>query len=144
MNKVVVQKRFAVPPYSLHDARLTGLIPEGDTIRLNIQCGYVETTAPFEVVDGDVEITGLDWDFCWAYMMDYPDVLCGNCGSFVGEKLSIPDFLKKYQPVSIDVIDETYGYRQVKFSGFLNHESRCLEVMMEFCYAGEFRYLLKY
>ena len=33
-----------------------------DTLRLVTQYGYVETTEPFDQVQGDVEITGVDWD----------------------------------------------------------------------------------
>ena len=44
-------------------------------------------------VDGDVRITGVDWRFCRAYVLEYQDVLCGNFGSFTGRKMSIPEFL---------------------------------------------------
>lgn len=116
---------------------------KGDTLRLVTQYGYVETTEPFDQVQGDVEITGVDWDSSHAYVMEYRGVLCGNRGPFTGRKMAVEDFLKTYPQGTLDIMDETYGYRQVKLDGFLNLTGRCLEFRLELYYSGEFRYLLK-
>ena len=143
MRKIVIQDKFKSPPYSLHDAHLLNLIPDKNAICLHFQYGYLQTTAPYGQVNGDVEITGLDWDFCCAYVMEYTQVRCGNCGSFIGRKMTIQDFLKGYANATVDVMDEVYGYNQVKISGFLNHGRKCDEVQLEFYYTGEFRYLIE-
>ena len=83
---IVIRPPVSDPPYSLHDAYVTALRAEGDTLRLVTQYGYVRTTEPYGQVDGDVEITGVDWDFSFVYVMAYTDVLCGNCGSFTGRR----------------------------------------------------------
>ena len=51
--------------------------------------------------------------------------------------------MKTYPQGTLDIMDETYGYRQVKLDGFLNLTGRCLEFRLELYYSGEFRYLLK-
>ena len=94
-------------------------------------------------VDGDVRITGLDWTFCRAYVLEYQDVLCGNFGSFTGRKMSIPEFLERYPGGTVDVMDEMYGYNQAWLSGFLNYGSKCFEIQLEFSYGGDFCYLLR-
>lgn len=141
--KIVVKQPNPDPPYSLHDAYVLEIQMEGDTLHLMTQYGYVCTTPPFRQVEGDVEITGIDWDFSCVSVMEYQDVLCGNYGSFTGRKMTVADFLRAYPEAALDVLDETYGYRQVKLDGFLHVGERCLEVQLDICYAGEFRYLLK-
>lgn len=141
--KTVVKQPNPAPPYSLHDAYVSEIRVEGDTLRLVTQCGYVRTASPYGQVAGDVEITGIDWDFSCVYVLEYQNVLCGNYGSFAGRKLTVEDFLQAYPEATLDILDETYGYCQVKLDGFLNVGERCLEFQLELCYTGEFRYLLK-
>lgn len=140
---IVVKPPNPDPPYSLHDAHIMKVRAEGDTLRLLTQYGYVCTTPPFEQVDGDVELTEVDLESSYVYVMEYTDVLCGNCGSFTGRKMTVEDFLRDYPSFSLDVMDETYGYNQVKLNGFLHVGERCLEFRLELYYTGEFRYLLK-
>ena len=107
------------------------------------QYGYVCTTEPYGQPDGDVELTGVDADSSYAYVLEYTDVLCGNCGRFTGRKMPLEAFMRDYAKASLDIMDETYGFRQMKLEGFLNLSGRCLEFLLEIYYTGEVRYLLK-
>ena len=89
---VIVKQPAPDLPYSLHDAYILEVRLEGDTLRLVTQYGYVETTEPFGQVQGDVEITGVDWDSSHAYVMEYRGVLCGNRGPFTVRKMAVEDF----------------------------------------------------
>lgn len=140
--KPVVKQPNPAPPYSLHDACISEMRAEGDTLRLLTQCGYVRTTEPFGQVEGDVELTGVDWESSYVYIMEYQDVLCGNCGSFSGRKMTLGDFLKEYSDGTLDIMDETYGFRLAVLSGFLNLRERILEFKLEIYYTGEVRYLV--
>ena len=140
---IVVNQPVPDPSYSLHDAHILALELKGDTLRLVTQYGYVCTAQPWEQVDGDVEITGVDADSSYVYVMEYPDVLCGNCGRFTGRKMTLEVFLRETPQFSLDVMDETCGFRQMNLAGFLNLPGRCLEFRLELCYDGEFRYLLR-
>ena len=140
---IVVKQPIPDPPYSLHDAHILSLKLEGDTLRLVTQYGYVRTAEPYGQVDGDVELTGVDADSSYVYVLEYTDVLCGNCGRFTGQKMTLETFVREYGKASLDIMDETYGFRQMKLEGFLNLPGRCLEFFLEVCYTGEVRYLLK-
>ena len=35
-------------------------------------------------------------------------------------KMTVEDFLREYSEATLDIMDETYGYHQVKLDGFLN------------------------
>ena len=90
--KTIVKQPNPDPPYSLHDAYILEVRLEGDTLRLVTQYGYVETTEPFGQVQGDVEITGVDWDSSHAYVMEYrgvEDIPSGDAGHY-GRDLRVP------------------------------------------------------
>ena len=140
---ITVKPPIPDPPYSLHDAHILSLELEGDVLRLVTQYGYVCTTEPYGQVDGDVELTGVDADSSYVYVLEYTDVLCGNCGRFTGRKMTLDAFLRDYADASLDIMDETCGFRQMKLEGFLNLPGRCLEFFLEVYYTGEIRYLLK-
>lgn len=141
--KLTVKKPNPNPPYSLHDAYISEVRAEGDTLRLLTQCGYVRTAEPFGQVEGDVEFTEVDFESSYVYIMEYQDVLCGNCGSFTGRKMTLEDFLQEYSDGTLDIMDETYGFRLAVLSGFLSLRDRMLEFKLEIYYTGEVRYLLK-
>lgn len=141
--KTVVKQPNPDPPYSLHDAYIMEVQAEGDTLRFITQCGYVCTVEPCGQVEGDVEITGVDWESSYVYVMEYQGVLCGNCGAFAGQKMTLETFIQKYSDGALDIMDETYGFRLAALSGFLNLRERLLEFKLEIYYTGEFRYLLK-
>ncbi|RHR11381.1 hypothetical protein DWX58_02770 [Pseudoflavonifractor sp. AF19-9AC] len=141
--KIVVKKPDPDPPYSLHDAHIMELQAERDTLRLLTQYGYVRTEEPLGQVDGDVELTGVDLESSYVYIMEYQDVLCGNCGSFSGKKMTLETFLREYSDATLDIMDESYGFRLAVLGGFLNLRDRILEFKLEIYYTGEVRYLLK-
>ncbi len=140
---VVTKPAIPDPPYSLHDAHIMELRTEGDTLRLVTQYGYVRTQEPFGQVDGDVELTGVDLESSYVYVMEYQDVLCSNCGSFAGKKMTLETFLRRYSDGTLDIMDESYGFRLATLCGFLNLRERILEFKLEIYYTGEVRYLLK-
>ena len=49
METIVRKERTAEPPYSLHDAYLMELVPEGDSVRLCFQGGYLRVDDPCQV-----------------------------------------------------------------------------------------------
>lgn len=141
--RTVIKPPYSDPPYSLHDAYVVALAAKGDTLHLVTQYGYVCTTEPYGQVEGDIEITGVDWESSYVYLMEYTDVLCGNCGSFTGRKMALPAFLQEFPSFSLGIMDESYGYCQANLTGFLNLNDRLLEFRLELYYTGAFQYILK-
>ena len=140
---IIVKPPIPDPPYSLHDTRISRLYAEGEVLRLVTEYGYVRTAEPFGQADGDVEITGADLESSYVYVMDYAHVPCGNCGEFSGRKMTLETFLAEYAGSTLEILDESYGYRSVKLTGFLDAGDRLLECTLDLYYTGEFRYLLK-
>ena len=103
-------------PYSLHDMRVKKIIIQDKTIVLEFEDGYEKLTEPFEQVEGNITIEGVDFD-CTCVMLQSK---WGNYGKFNGEKLELERFIKRYKNYSFEIVDELYGYNQVLYSGYLS------------------------
>lgn len=127
-------------PYSLHDMRVNGLEVEGDSLRLCFAEGYVETKAPFHQVAGDVILEGVDFDFAHVYLLSDN----GSFGRFRGRKLPLLDFIRQYPAFSFEIVDETYGYNQVNYGGYLTLPGReaLTELYVTIYYTGNMIYQL--
>lgn len=102
-------------PYSLHDMRVKKIIIQDQTIALEFEDGYEKLTEPFEQVEGNITIEGVDFD-CTCVMLQSK---WGNYGKFNGEKLELEHFIKRYKNYSFEIVNELYGYNQVLYSGYL-------------------------
>ena len=124
-------------PYSLHDMRVIGFEVTGDSLILRTQSGMTETTEPYGQPDGYVEFQRVDWDFCFAYIMD----ILTNEGEFHGHKMSLKDFISEFVNSGFEVIDETFGYNSTKFSGWLLQKGHLQECTIEICHLGDMVYV---
>lgn len=105
---------------------VTFLVESGDRIELCVsgteygmlefEDGYEKLTEPFEQVEGNITIEGVDFD-CTCVMLQSK---WGNYGKFNGEKLELERFIKRYKNYSFEIVDELYGYNQVLYSGYLS------------------------
>ena len=124
-------------PYSLHDMCVIDFEVKGDKIVMRTQSGMVKSTPPCDQPDGYVEFHNVQWDFSYAYLLDFT----GNVGSFSGEKLFLKDFIEKIKPFGFTVMDETYGYNTTKFSGYLLYNRRHYECFIEIYHEGDMIYV---
>ena len=125
------------PPYSLHDMNVIDFEATGNTLIMRTQSGIVKTTPPFGQPNGSIEFHNVQWDFSYAYLLDFT----GNVGSFSGEKLFLKDFIEKFKPFGFNVMDETYGYNTAKFSGYLLYNRRHYECFIEIYHEGDMIYV---
>ena len=102
-------------PYSLHDMLVKRITLQKESIKFEFEYGYVKLVEPYNQVDGSITIEGVDFDFVNVLVRNR----MGEYGKFQGEKLELPEFLKKYDWISFEIIDELYGYNQVIYSGIL-------------------------
>ncbi len=114
MKKTVMEN--INPPYSLHDMNIISFEILGDDLILRSQTGIIPTHPPYEAVDGHVVLCGVDFDFSFAYVMDFQ----GNAGSFTAHKMFLSDFIEKFNPLGFTVISENFGYNMVTYGGFLS------------------------
>ena len=87
--------------------------------------------------EGSVEFTGLDWDFCCAYILPSG----GHCGVFTGEKLPLAELLQREPELRLDVMDEHFGYRSARFDGFADLDGELRELAVELFFNGAMAYL---
>ncbi len=139
----ITQPAFPPLPYSLHDMHITSMEIDGNTLTLIFDYGYCETKPPYRQVQGNIRIEGLDLDFCSVYLLEYTDVPCGNHGTFRGQKLSLHDFIRSSDRISVDIMDETYGYHMMKLNGFVSFGTDMLEGIFEISYTGAVTYLIQ-
>ena len=138
MKTTLTQPLYSLP-YSLHDGYLTKLEAEEETLVCHFPGGIFSTAVPCTQTAGaKVTFTGIDWDTSFLYVFDG----LGNTGTFSGEKMYLKDFLPHLE--RLEVIDETYGYWQAKWSGLLTKGEELVECMVEcmveVCYSGKMVY----
>ncbi len=123
-------------PYSLHDMNVMGFEitheAEGDTLIMRTQSGMVRTAGLSEQVDGYVEFRNVQWDFCHVYIMD----ITANEGIFQGEKLYLQHFIDREKTFGFNIMDTTYGFNQVKYSGYLTMHRNTCECVIEIYHEG--------
>lgn len=119
--------------YSLHDMNVIALEVREDTIVMRTQSGMIKTTPPYIQPNGYVEFHGVQWDFSYAYLLDFT----GNIGAFTGEKMFLKDFISKAVPLGFTIMDETYGYNTTKYSGYLTFNGHHHECFVEIYHEGD-------
>ena len=122
-------------PYSLHDMRIEKICFEDGTISFQFANGYVSTKSPYSQVDGSLRNEKVDPDFAVVFLLSDN----GYMGEFKGCKMSMDDFLRRYDDFSIEIIDELYGYNSVAYGGYLNLPDRndLIEIQMSFYHEGD-------
>ena len=102
-------------PYSLHDMYVTAMSAEGERLEFDFAEGYERVPEPVTRVGGSLAFGGVDWDFCFAYTLNF----CGNSGVFTGKKQFLADFIRGFRGKTLEIVDETYGYNSTKLAGYL-------------------------
>ncbi len=123
-------------PYSLHDMSVTGFEMSEKELKLQIT-GLVHIASPCRQVEGSVRFRGVDWDFCWAYVLDF----IGNEGRFTGEKMSLRHFIENWNNMRLDIIDETYSWHKARLSGWLAVGDGLKECVLEISYEQSMDYI---
>ena len=129
--------------FSLHDAKIIDIDYDYGENRLifKTQSGFIDIERN-EMVDGEIILEGVSWDDSYVYIMEYKNVLTGNVGSFVGEKMYLGDFVGAFDSKfgSFDVMSEYDSYMTFMLSGFLKRGSEELEANIEIFYNGDVIY----
>ena len=123
-------------PYSLHDADIIDFKRNNDTLVLKTESGIFKPAEQCNV-DGYVEFNLVDWDFSFAYLLDFS----GNTGRFNGEKFALADFVNRFGNAVFSVVDETFGYNQTKLSGYLLKNKTMRECVIEISHSGDMVYV---
>lgn len=129
--------------FSLHDAKIIDIDYDYGENRLifKTQSGFIDIERN-EMVDGEIILEGVSWEDSYVYIMEYKNVLTGNVGSFIGEKMYLSNFVDAFYSKfgSFDVMSEYDSYMTYMLSGFLKRGSEELEANIEIFYNGDFIY----
>lgn len=123
-------------PYSLHDMQVMEMLADGNELVFKFEHGFVKLADPCIQVMGELHFHDVDWDFCYAYTLDF----CGSTGPFTGCKQFLRDFIAADQSVQFEIMDETYGYNASKFAGYLFADSGLKECIIEIYHRGAMEY----
>lgn len=132
--------------FSLHDAHIVAmdLDYEEEALRLIPQYGFADTAAD-AMVDGEVILTGVSPEDSYVTLMEYKNVLTGNVGGFVGEKMTLATFFDAFHSKfkAIDIMSTYHGYKNCFITGFLSRGDEDLEIYMDLFYRGDFIYRVR-
>lgn len=140
------REREAGERFSLHDAHIVAMDVDYDSgeLRLEPQYGFVDTLTD-TMVDGEVNITGVSPEDSYISLKEYKNVLTGNVGSFVGEKMTLATFLDAFDSKfkAMDIMSAYHGYKSCFITGYLSRGDEVLEIHMDIFYRGDFIYRVR-
>ncbi len=132
--------------FGLHDAHIVAMDCDYDSgeLRLVPQYGFVDTMTD-TMVEGDVIITGVSPEDSYVTIIEYKNVLTGNVGSFVGEKMTLVSFLDAFDSKfkAMDIMSTYHGYMNCIITGYLSRGDEDLEIYMDIFYRGNFIYRVR-
>ena len=123
-------------PCSLHDARVRALERADGDLWLRLETGYFKLSRPVRQEDGDVCVKQVNWDFSVAWVLSPR----GRHGRFQGEKMELSRFVSRYGGCPLEILDESFGYDQVQYTGYLSLPDRLAEVTLSICHRGPIVY----
>ena len=123
--------------YSLHDMRISGVEVRENELTLRLENGMIRVGSPCCQVDGYVKFEGVQWDFCYVWLMEH----MGNNGKFSGEKMFLREFIDRYPGVGVTVMDETYGYNMTKYNGYFLDGEHFYDCILEICHEGDMAFV---
>ena len=124
-------------PYSLHDMNVIAFEVEEDTVVMRTQSGMIKTEGLSSQVDGYVVFEKVRWDYSYVYLLDFT----GNIGTFTGEKMFLKDFIEMFHNAGFSVMDETFGFNQSRFTGYLSMNRTVKECSIEIYHEGDMIYV---
>lgn len=132
--------------FGLHDTHIVAMDCDYDSgeLRLMPQYGFVDTMTD-TMVEGDVIITGASPEDSYVTIIEYKNVLTGNVGGFVGEKMTLVSFLDAFDSKfkAMDIMSSYHGYKSCYITGYLSRGEEALEIYMDIFYRGDFIYRVR-
>jgi len=129
-------KPNVILPLSLHDTRISDIVIENDTITFVFDDGIyiIEDKEAVRSGKATVSFYNVDFDFCRVSCIER---------NFYRKQMDIRDFAKKLAQdlVIIEIIDETYGYNQAKFSCIIITEEQWIDCHIDIYHFGPMKYL---
>ena len=125
-------------PYSLHDMVVNKITCQNELVRLKFNHGYIKTKEPYPQVNGNITIEKVDKDCACVLLLSN----FGQYGVFEGKKMSLEDFIDKYDEYSFEIVDEMYGINQVEYIGYLSFPKKedLIQMSLSLYFTGDIVY----
>ena len=125
-------------PYSLHDMVVNKITCQNELVRLKFNHGYIKTKEPYPQVNGNITIEKVDKDCACVLLLSN----FGQYGVFEGKKMSLEDFIDKYDEYSFESVDEMYGFNQVEYIGYLSFPKKedLIQMSLSLYFTGDIVY----
>ena len=125
-------------PYSLHDMVVNKITCQNELVRLKFNHGYIKTKEPYPQVNGNITIEKVDKDCACVLLLSN----FGQYGVFEGNKMSLEDFIDKYDEYSFEIVDEMYGFNQVEYIGYLSFPKKedLIQMSLSLYFTGDIVY----
>ena len=130
MKKILNSNRHII--YSLHDMDVTAFETDENVIIMRTS-GMKKITSPYIQPDGFIEFRGVDWEFSYAYILDFD----AKSDKFTGRKMYLKDFISEFPEPYFTVMDETYAPNLTKYSGYIVTDKTFRECFVEIHYSEE-------
>lgn len=126
-----------LPEYTLHDMNVISLETAGNDLIVRTQSGIVCCEGKGRQVDGYVVFQKVKLDFCNVYLMKSN----GRYGKFEAEKITLQQFLARFDVFGFSIVDEVYGYNQTKYWGYLTSQRDFFECILEIYHTGDMLFI---
>ena len=125
-------------PSSLHDMVVKKITCQNELVRLKFNHGYIKTKEPYPQVNGNITIEKVDKDCACVLLLSN----FGQYGVFEGKKMSLEDFIDKYDEYSFEIVDEMYGFNQVEYIGYLSFPKKedLIQMSLSLYFTGDIVY----
>ena len=125
-------------PYSLHDMVVNKITCQNELVHLKFNHGYIKTKEPYPQVNGNITIEKVDKDCACVLLLSN----FGQYGVFEGKKMSLEDFIDKYDEYSFEIVDEMYGFNQVEYIGYLRlpDKEESIQMSLSMYFTGDIVY----
>lgn len=125
-------------PYSLHDMVVNKITCQNELVRLKFNHGYIKTKEPYPQVNGNITIEKVDKDCACVLLLSN----FGQYSVFEGKKMSLEDFIDKYDEYSFEIVDEMYGFNQVEYIGYLSFPKKedLIQMSLSLYFTGDIVY----
>ena len=125
-------------PYSLHDMVVNKITCQNELVRLKFNHIYIKTKETYQHVNGKITIEKVDIDCACVLLLSN----FGLYGVFEGKKMSLEDFIDKYDEYSFEIVDEMYGFNQVEYIGYLSFPKKedLIQMSLSLYFTGDIVY----
>lgn len=138
--KEIIRENIINLPYSLHDAHINKITMNESTLMFMFDEGYYEPKNGDNLpIQGYIKFDNVDLDYCSIFILNTD----GNCKTFMCKEYEVMDFIKDYPSIDMEIIDETYGFNQSKFSGYIYQGESIQKFIVEIYHIGCMKYILQ-